>query len=130
MIKYELINKEMIVSRTARWVYRTAAGISLTIYFTLAMSLMNGPSPLLKQILFVGIAGAAIVVVGMEFFLFRFDDQAAWKQIVWFCLMLFIPLGPALYCFVVYCRSKAVRTACETTTNVALSGTKTKDWKA
>lgn len=41
----------------------------------------------------------------MEYFLFRFDDSPALKQILWFVVMLFVPLGPALYCFVVYSRS-------------------------
>jgi hypothetical protein len=113
MIRYELVNKEMIVSRTARLVYRTAAAVSLTIYFSLGMILVNGPTPLLKQLLFLGVVATAIIVVGMEFFLFRFDDSAAWKQIVWFCLMVCLPLGPALYCFVVYSRSTAIRTLAE-----------------
>ena len=63
--------------------------------------------------MFLGVLATAIIIVGMEFFLFRFDDQAPWKQIVWFCLMVFLPLGPALYCFVVYSRSTVVQDACE-----------------
>jgi hypothetical protein len=53
MIKYEYINKEWIVSPTARRVYRTADSVSLTIYFTIAAILMNGPTHALKQLLFV-----------------------------------------------------------------------------
>ena len=102
MIKYEYINKEWIVSPTARRVYRAAAIVSLTIYFTLAAILINGPTPALKQLLFVGVVATAIITVGMEVFLFRFDDSRGWMQIFWFCLMLFLPVGPALYCFLVY----------------------------
>ena len=111
MIKYEYINKEWIVSPTARRVYRIAAVVSLTIYFTLAAILVNGPTPLLKQLLFVGVVATAIIIVGMEFFLFRVDDSRGWIQIFWFCVMLFPPVGPALYCLLVYSGSKAVRNA-------------------
>jgi len=109
MVKYELINKEMIVSLTARSVYRASAVISLTLYFSLGWITVNGPSPFIKQLLFVGVVATALTVVGMEVFLFRFDDSAAWKQIFWFGLMIFMPLGPALYCFAVYSRSKIVQ---------------------
>jgi hypothetical protein len=111
MIKYEYINKEWIVSPTARRVYRTAAVVSLTIYFTVAAILVNGPTPLLKQLLFLGVVATALIIVGMEFFLFRFDDSRWWKQIFWFCVMLVPPVGPALYCFLVYSGSKAVLNA-------------------
>jgi hypothetical protein len=114
MIKYEYINKEWIVSPTARRVYRTAAVVSLTIYFTLAAILMNGPIPALRQLLFVGVVATAIITIGMEFFLFRFDDSRGWMQIFWFCVMLFPPVGPALYCFLVYSGSKAVLNALAT----------------
>jgi len=45
----------------------------------------------------------------MEYFLFRFDESHPLKQIVWFCVMLIPMLGPGLYCFIVYSRSKIVR---------------------
>ena len=76
MVRYELINKELIVSPTARSVYRISAVVSLTLYFSLAWITINGPTPFLKQILFVGVVATAITVVGMETFLFRFDDSA------------------------------------------------------
>jgi hypothetical protein len=111
MIKYEYVNKELIVSPAARRVYRTAAVVSLTIYFTLAATVVSGPTPLLKQLLFVGVLATAIIMVGMEFFLFRFDDSRVWMQMFWFCALLFVPLGPALYCCLVYSRSKVVLNA-------------------
>jgi hypothetical protein len=43
----------------------------------------------------------------MQYFLFRFDDSHPMKQIFWFCVILFPSLGPALFCFTVYSRSKA-----------------------
>jgi hypothetical protein len=111
MNHYEFISKGMLVSPTARRVYRIAAVLSLTIYVTLPVILINGPSAILRQILFVGVVGTAVTMVGMEVFLFRFDDSPAWKQLFWFCAMLFVPLGPALYCFLVYSGSKSVKAA-------------------
>jgi hypothetical protein len=116
MNHYEFISKGMLVSPTARRVYRIAAVLSLTMYVTLPAILINGPSPILRQILFVGVVGMAVTMVGMEVFLFRFDDSPAWKQMFWFCAMLFVPLGPALYCFVVYSGSRAVKAASVETT--------------
>jgi hypothetical protein len=111
MNHYEFVPKRMLVSVSSRQTYRIAAALSLTIFLSLPAILINGPSALLKQVLFIGVVGMAITLVGMEFFLFRFDDSAAWKQILWFCAMLFVPLGPALYCFLVYSRSAAVEAA-------------------
>ena len=111
MNHYEFIHKGMLVSPPAPRIYRIAAVLSLTIYVTLPAILLNGPSTTLKQILFVGVVGMAVTMVGMEVFLFRFDDSAAWKQMFWFCAMLFVPLGPALYCFLVYSGSRSVKAA-------------------
>jgi len=111
MLRYEYINKEWIVSSAARRVYRTAAVTSLALYpVAVALMVREIPRilvPALRPLLLASIIGAGITVVGMEFFLFRFDDSHALKQILWFGAMLFIPLGPALYCFLVYSRSKA-----------------------
>jgi hypothetical protein len=46
---------------------------------------------------------------GMEYFLFRFDESHPVKPILWFVVILFPLLGPALYCLVVYSRSKVLR---------------------
>ena len=111
MDHYQHFSKEWIVSPTARRVYRVAAVVSMTLYVSLAALIVYGPIPALKQFLFVGVLAAAINGTGMEFFLFRFDDSPAWKQILWFCALIFIPIGPALYCFLVYSRSKVVLNA-------------------
>lgn len=111
MNHYQHFSKEWIVSPTARRVYRVAAVVSLTLYVSLAALIAYGPIPALKQFLFVGVLATAINGTGMEFFLFRFDDSAAWKQILWFCALIFIPVGPTLYCSLVYSRSRAVLNA-------------------
>jgi len=109
MNHYEFIPKGLLVSPTARRVYRVTAALSLAIYLSLPDIWIKGSIPGLNQLLFLAVVGMAITLVGMEVFLFRFDDSAAWKQILRFCLMLFVPLGPALYCYLVYSESTAVK---------------------
>ena len=108
MHQYELIDKKLIVSETAKRVYRAAAAVSLTLYASLVGVLIS-PTHLWKGPILLGVLGMAITGAGMEIFLFRFDDSGALKQIFWFCLMLFVPLGPALYCYLVYSPSKVLR---------------------
>jgi len=112
MHQYELIDKKLIVSETARHVYCMSAAVSLTLYASLVGVRMS-PSAFWKWPILLGVLGMAITAAGMEVFLFRFDESAAWKQIFWFCLMLFVPLGPAVYCYLVYSRSTVVRATCD-----------------
>ncbi len=65
--------------------------------------------PILKLPLFACVVGAAITPVAMEYFLFGFDNSSALKKTFWFCVLLFPPLGPPLYCFIVYSRSEMVQ---------------------
>ncbi len=114
MLKYEYINKEWIVSPTAHRVYRASAALSVALFFGWCAILFVGgiPStvaPVVRLLLLAGVLGAGITFVGMEFFLFRFDDSHLLKQIVWFLVMLFPLLGAALYCFVVYSHSNALK---------------------
>ena len=119
MLKYELVNREMNVSRTACRVYRISAGLSLALFFGLWALLLEGSIPevfssILRLILLIGAFGAAITIVGMEFFLFCFDESKnPLKQIFWFCIMLIPLIGAALYCFLVYSRSEVVKRSCE-----------------
>jgi hypothetical protein len=114
MLKYEYINKEWIVPPTAGRVYRASATLSVALFFGWCALLFVGgiPStiaPVMRLLLLAGVLGAGITFVGMEFFLFRFDDSHPLKQIVWFLVMLFPLLGAALYCFIVYSRSTALK---------------------
>lgn len=106
MQPYDYINKEWIVSCAARRAYRLAAMLSLALYPILVAQIAGDVpkslGPVMKPLLLVSIVGAAITAVGIEFFLFRFDDSHPLKQLFWFCAMLFVLLGPALYCFLVY----------------------------
>jgi len=104
------INKKWMVSQTARRVYRVAAALSLALFFFMVAVRFEGgipPNlvPIVKVPLFAGVLGAAITTVGMEYFFFGFDNSSAMKKLFWFCVMLLPPLGPSLYCFIVYSRS-------------------------
>jgi hypothetical protein len=114
MLHFELINKEWIVSRTARTVYRTAAVTSVFIFVALVALILESDrtNPLrlmMRPFLFLEAIAIALTLIGMEYFLFRFDDSHALTQMFWFCLLLLPPFGPALYCFLVYSRSEVVR---------------------
>jgi hypothetical protein len=117
MLKYEYINKEWIVSPVARRVYLASASLSVALFFSWWAILLAGGipapiAPVVRLLLFAGVVGAGISIVGMEFFLFRFDNSHPLKQIVWFFVLLFPLLGSALYCFVVYSRSDVLKQAC------------------
>jgi hypothetical protein len=120
MLRYDYIPKELIVSPTAHRVYRVSAYISIALFlglvsllFLLFGSGIPAPiAPLIRPLLFAGVLGAGITLVGMEFFLFRFDNSHPLKQVAWFCVMIFPLLGPALYCLIVYSRSDAVKSGC------------------
>jgi hypothetical protein len=117
MLKYELISRDWIVSPAARIVYRVSAGLSLALFLVLLGLLVEEfrvPASLtlvVRLLLFLGVAGAATTIAGMEFFLFRFDDSSALKQVLWFVMMLIPLLGAPLYCFFVYSRSDVVKSS-------------------
>jgi len=111
MLKYDYVKKEWIVSPTARRIYRISAYLSLALFFGICLTLFEGgiSGPLAvvaRWLFFAGALGAGITLVGMEFFLFRFDDSHPLKQMVWFCIMLVPLIGAALYCLIVYSRSE------------------------
>ncbi|MGC2195594.1 MAG: hypothetical protein WA628_13025 [Terriglobales bacterium] len=113
MLKYEYINKEWIVAPTAQRVYRASAYLSIAFFLGWGIVLVEGVpaflAPPAKLVLLAGVLGAGITLVGMEYFLFRFDDSNPLRQVAWFCVMIFPLLGPALYCLVVYSRSDVVK---------------------
>jgi len=117
MLKYEYIKKEWIVSPTARRVYRASATLSVALFFGWWAILVVGRipetvAPAVRLLLLAGVLGAGITVVGMELFLFRFDELHPLKQVFWFLVMLLPLLGAPLYCFVVYSRSNALKSTC------------------
>ena len=113
MLNYEHIHRERIVSATAYRVYRLSAYLSIMLLFVWSYIIVEGVAAaftsLARLLIVAGVVGAGTVFVGMQYFLFRFDDSHPLKQIVWFVVMLLPLLGPALYCLVVYSRLKVVR---------------------
>src|SRR5215469_659744 len=103
-----------MLSPNARLIYRTSAVLSLMLFlilFFLRLHLEIDPQllPIVRFLLFLGVLGAATTTVAMEYFLFGFDSSPAWRKAFWFCLLALPPLGPALYCFVVYSRSTSLK---------------------
>ncbi|HKC00717.1 MAG TPA: hypothetical protein VKD23_18185 [Terriglobales bacterium] len=120
MLRNYYINKEWMVSGTARRSYRVAAGLSLVLFFVvffIAVAAQVGAIPdtllpVVKLLLLAGVLGAATTMVAMEYFLFGFDNSSAMKKVFWFCVMLFPLLGPTLYCFIVYSHSDVLKANC------------------
>jgi hypothetical protein len=114
MLRYYYINKEWMVSDAAQRTYRVAASLSMALFFVLVAvrhvgAIPEALLPVVKLLLLAGVLGAAITMIAMEYFLFGFDTSPAMKKLFWFCVMLFPPLGPALYCFIVYSRSDVLK---------------------
>ena len=109
-MRYYYIIKGWMLSRGAHRLYRLAATLSLALLVMLiagrsAKEIPANFVPLARFLLLAGVLGTATTMVAMEYFLFGFDNSSAWKKALWFCVMLLPPLGPALYCFIVYSRS-------------------------
>ena len=125
MLKYEYINRQWIMSPTACRVYRISAGLSIALFCGVFTLLFEGVpvsnAPLAKVFLFAGSLGAGITFIGMEYFLFRFDQSHPLKQVFWFCIMLFPLLGAALYCFIVYSRSPVLKDGDAKAVNAAIT---------
>ena len=116
MLKYEYIPKNLIVSRTARKFYRVAAVFSwvLAAFLVFGPLLPDSSSPwmlvLMKCLVLLGVLGAGVTLVAMELFFFGFSESSSFlSNLCWFVVMAFVPLGPPIYCFVVYSRSKYFR---------------------
>jgi hypothetical protein len=120
MLRNYYINREWLVSPTARRVYRMSATFTLLLLVTLLSLgaiysqdtsgyIPGGILPLLRLVILLGVVGTAITFVGMEYFLFTFDSSSALTKTFWFCAMLVPMLGPPLYCFFIYLRTEPVR---------------------
>jgi hypothetical protein len=110
MLRYELISPKLIVSRTAYHFYRVSACLSILLFVGLCIVISGGSvpgmmAPIAQPLLLIFALATASTIVGMEIFLFRFDNSQPLKQVFWFCVMLLPLLGAAAYCFLVYSRS-------------------------
>lgn len=119
MLRNYYINKEFILSPTARKLYRVTAAISLCLFVMIfVIKFERGVPgvlrPFVKQFLFIGAFGTATTLVGMEYFLFAYDQSSLWKKVFWFLLVTLIPLPcAALYCFRIYSRAELANTPVE-----------------
>ena len=110
MLRNYYINREWILSATARRIYRVSSALTLVLLMTLVVleligHIPDGLLPLVKLLLILGAAGTAITFVAMEYFLFAFDTSSVFTKVFWFCAMLAPLLGPPLYCFFIYSRA-------------------------
>ena len=114
MNPYAYIKKEWIVSASANRIYRISASLSIAFFILLVEAIVADgfPSflyPVARPLIFLGALAIGVTGAGMEIFLFRYDESSGLKQIVWFLVMIFPLLGPALFYFFVYARSEQVR---------------------
>jgi len=118
-VLYLPINKDWIISRTARRVYLVCAILSFSLIgtvFASKMALLESGSPslsaspgaavLVKFLLWPGILGTALLSTAMWYYWFEFDTSGWVRKAIWFGpLYIFFGFGPALYYFFVYRRN-------------------------
>ena len=105
MLRNYYINREWILSVTARHIYVTAACLSLVLFVIVILLNLSslgviGPIPesllpFLRGLVLLGVLGTAVTFVAMEYFLFSFDTSSALKKTLWFCAMMLPLVGPA-----------------------------------
>ena len=62
-----------------------------------------------RLLLWPGVLGTALLSIAMWYFWFGFDHSGWLKKALWFLpLYFFLPVGPALYYFLVYRRNTEV----------------------
>jgi len=117
---YLPINKEWIISGTARRVYFVCAVAAFSLFGAffasrMAMqasgitSLEGAPVAALTVRIFLwpGILGTAVLSIAMWYFWFSFDNSSWLKKACWFLPLYFLfGIGPGLYYFFVYRRNK------------------------
>jgi hypothetical protein len=114
-MRHYFINKEWILSDQAKRIYRFAAFWAIALVpLIIGAEVFELPEflvPLFKVLLLLSVLGAATTLVAMEYFLFGFDRNPAWKKTLWFFVCCFVPLGPAVYCLMVYVKCDPVECA-------------------
>ena len=117
-MSYLPITKGGIVSPSARRIYFICALLAIGLFGTLlatftavgvsgVRSLADVPSAefLVKVLLFPGVCGTALLSLAMWYFWFTFDRSSWARKAFWLLPLYFlVPIGPALYYFLVYRR--------------------------
>ena len=116
MLRNYYINREWLLSSTARKIYRTASvGTLLLSAIIISVGVLGyvpeSLRPFLKAFVLLGLLATALTAVAMEYFLFNFDTSSGAAKTFWFFGMLLLLLGPPLYCFLVYSRAEVFKKA-------------------
>lgn len=89
-------------------IYFLGMYIGVTAAINAAAEKSLNPSPLLATVLRLsflpGIVGTATLWIAMWYFWFGYDGSHWAKRALWFLPLLFAPIGPVLYYFIVYRR--------------------------
>ncbi|HVO79479.1 MAG TPA: hypothetical protein VMT28_02045 [Terriglobales bacterium] len=121
-VLYLPISKTWIISRAARRLYLVCAlaafalfGVIFAVRYAMTLSgvasleASPGAALLARMFLWPGILGTGLLTIAMWYFWFSFDNSGWLQKALWFVpLYLFIPVGPALYYFLVYRRNPEV----------------------
>jgi hypothetical protein len=114
------INKEWIVSTTARRIYLISTILNVALIFLeywLILSshavMSDGLSVALGSLLYLCVFGAATTFVAMLFHFVLFNRYSLPKSILCALAMYLYPIGPPLYFFLVYWRSPEFRVPSE-----------------
>jgi hypothetical protein len=116
---YLPITQGWIVSRVASRIYLVCALLAIALFGTLVAAFAAGAvsgirsladvplaESVVRVLIFPEVCGAALLTVAMWYFWFTFDRSTWAKKAFWFLPLYFLlPIGPALYYFVVYLRS-------------------------
>ena len=121
LLNHYYISRSWLISQNARRIYRTAAACSLLLILVFVAYDVKGDTlfanepmeQLARLTTFVGVLGAAITLVAMEYYFFTLDECGVWTKTLWFLLLCAVPIGTALYCFRVYSRSSYFRHTAE-----------------
>ena len=116
-MRHYYINKEWMLSTTARHIYRAASILSLmlvpSLFWLIFLQAESGMSsmwlPVARWLALASILGTATTIVAMEYFIFGFDDSSTWKKTFW-AIVVFIPtIGAPIYCLIVYSNSDVLK---------------------
>jgi hypothetical protein len=116
-----IVPPSVLISPRARMVYKFAAiGTKLLLLTVAALMIfaVDVPVPievLIGAVFFFGAFSVATLVLGMEYYWFKFDESGGWKKTFWFLALIFIPVGSIIYFYAVYLPQTKMAAAEEST---------------
>ena len=106
------INKEWIVSTTARRVYLLSTILNIFLFilvYSIPAEMSETLSSVVGLVVFICALGAATTYVSMFFHFVLFKDSSMPKALLCALAIMFFPIGPPFYFFLVYWRSADAR---------------------